>query len=231
MSNFVQRLKAARMEKYPSQIDFLALLEKESGLKLHRSQWSRIETGTQAVSIDWLPAICKAIDRSVDWLVLGIDKADENTFSFDASCVARLVDSLDSDLKIDVIRAANRASEIQQQRRTSEKEVFRLRMLLERNTKDDVEESGPDGYVYFIAAPEAEIVKIGFSTNPQGRIKYLATTSAYKLVLLCAIPGSTEYEKSLHNRFFHLRLNGEWFMDTPELRQFIDDLRDGSHDK
>jgi len=211
------------------QVEFIAVLEKEAGIKLHRSQWSKIETGAQALTIELLPTVCKVLGCSLDQLVLGIEPQNSRTFSFDANDVASIVDSLDGDLKLDVVRFAHRANEIQTQRRCKEQEIYRLKLLLNRSTTTDDDDLGEDeGYIYFISSPEREVIKIGFSTNPQNRLRSLATASPYALEFLCVIPGDTNYEKSLHDKFHHLRQSGEWFSDTQEIREFIESLNNGA---
>jgi hypothetical protein len=42
------------------------------------------------------------------------------------------------------------------------------------------------------------------------------------LVLLGTVPGSTEIERQYHQRFAHLREQGEWFRADPELLTAID---------
>jgi hypothetical protein len=39
--------------------------------------------------------------------------------------------------------------------------------------------------------------------------------------LLGSFPGTTFFEGMLHSKFAHLRRHGEWFEDTPELREEI----------
>lgn len=68
------------------------------------------------------------------------------------------------------------------------------------------------GYIYFIAAPEASRIKIGFSTNPDKRIASLMTSSAYKLETLAVVEGNREQEQALHARFSHLRTHRDGSM-------------------
>jgi hypothetical protein len=69
---------------------------------------------------------------------------------------------------------------------------------------------------YFIAS--GDFIKIGKSTNVDARFDSLRTSSAHRLILLAVtdIP-----EKTLHQRFAHLRVRGEWFDGTDELMTFI----------
>jgi hypothetical protein len=84
----------------------------------------------------------------------------------------------------------------------------------------------PIGHVYFILAPKAEAMKIGYSKNPMARFSNLDTGSPEELVFWGSIPGSREDETALHNKFKHLRLGGEWFRECGELLNHIEDLAD-----
>ena len=68
-------------------------------------------------------------------------------------------------------------------------------------------------YVYLILCEASGNLKIGISKSPQIRIKKLQTSSGEKLRLIKSY--KSEYynyiEKSLHNRFSHIRKEGEWF--------------------
>ncbi len=77
------------------------------------------------------------------------------------------------------------------------------------------------GFVYFVEAVGLARVKIGFSDDPPARLRQLATGSAVPLKLLAQTPGTVALEKQLHNRFGHLRIEGEWFHATRELLDFI----------
>lgn len=81
------------------------------------------------------------------------------------------------------------------------------------------------GYIYFVAAPEANRIKIGYSAQPQQRIHSLMTSSAYKLETLAIIIGSREQEQAMHQQFAHLRVHWEWFSDCAEIRSFIAELQ------
>lgn len=63
--------------------------------------------------------------------------------------------------------------------------------------------------IYFIKA--LNTVKIGYSANPEKRLKELQTGNSEKLELLLTIPGNKESEKAFHLYFDRARLNGEWF--------------------
>jgi uncharacterized protein YozE (UPF0346 family) len=79
-----------------------------------------------------------------------------------------------------------------------------------------------EGYVYFISSKKNLEIKIGFTAGQvEKRLKSLQTAHPYKLQLITKIPGTPEYEKSLHERFSKFRLEGEWFKSDPDLLAFI----------
>jgi len=79
-----------------------------------------------------------------------------------------------------------------------------------------------EGCVYFIRSEKNHEIKIGFTAGQvEKRLSSLQTAHPYKLQLWATIPGTTEYEKSLHERFASIRLEGEWFKPHPDLVAFI----------
>jgi hypothetical protein len=78
-----------------------------------------------------------------------------------------------------------------------------------------------EGIIYFIKSEKTHEIKIGFTVQLEKRLSSLQTAHPSKLQLLATIPGTYEYEKSLHQRFANFRLNGEWFEPHPDLLAFI----------
>lgn len=73
--------------------------------------------------------------------------------------------------------------------------------------------------VYFIT--DKKNIKIGYSKNPNKRIKQLNTGNAKKLMLIGYMNGDKNKEKELHCQFSQDRSNGEWFSPSDELLDFI----------
>jgi hypothetical protein len=73
--------------------------------------------------------------------------------------------------------------------------------------------------MYFIAG--AGLIKIGISTNVTARFRAIRNSSPVPVELLGHCRGSTATEGLMHSRFSGLRQHGEWFKDTPELRDEI----------
>lgn len=67
------------------------------------------------------------------------------------------------------------------------------------------------GYVYVIHALGTSRVKIGYSADPEKRLRELQTGSPFELRLLAKWPGSLDSELSAHRAFADHRCVGEWF--------------------
>lgn len=65
--------------------------------------------------------------------------------------------------------------------------------------------------VYLIGSPESPLVKIGWSDNPQRRLRNLQTGSPVPLHLLAVFEGGAIVEAELHRRFADKRSHDEWF--------------------
>ena len=81
------------------------------------------------------------------------------------------------------------------------------------------------GYVYFTQGESGGAVKIGYTTNPESRLKTLQTSYPDILKILCLIPGDEKTEKEYHEKFKDIRLNGEWFKPTEEILKEIEELK------
>ena len=86
-------------------------------------------------------------------------------------------------------------------------------------------ESFKTEFIYFILNKESNAVKIGRAKDVEKRLKSLQTANCneLKLIKTIRVNGSLEakeLENSLHQRFSHLRLLGEWFKAEQELFDF-----------
>jgi hypothetical protein len=87
--------------------------------------------------------------------------------------------------------------------------------------------SGPDrapiGCVYFVLNEGKNLVKIGKALNLKNRLSSLQTSSADNLCVAGRIVAKNpeRLEARLHKRFNKLRVRGEWFQYTDELKIFI----------
>lgn len=67
------------------------------------------------------------------------------------------------------------------------------------------------GYLYAIGSHPSGWVKIGYSADPERRLRILRTSSPVLLKLLWQAPGSIALEQRLHRHFHMRRGHGEWF--------------------
>ncbi len=79
-----------------------------------------------------------------------------------------------------------------------------------------------DKSVYFMENPTAGLIKIGYSGDIKKRKQAIEQQTGQRLTVLAELPGGRELEKVLHESFSDLRQLGEWFKDSPRLRQFIE---------
>lgn len=70
------------------------------------------------------------------------------------------------------------------------------------------------GFIYVVRDDAAEAVKIGFTRNPDRRVRQLQTASATPLRLICVFANVQAYEAYLHMSFATRRMCGEWFDDA-----------------
>lgn len=71
-------------------------------------------------------------------------------------------------------------------------------------------------HVYLIGSPDSPLVKIGWSDNPERRLRDLQAGSPVPLQLLAVFDGGHVIEAELHCRFADRRMHGEWFDLGPD---------------
>ncbi len=72
------------------------------------------------------------------------------------------------------------------------------------------------------------MVKIGTATDVGRRMASLQTASPVPLKLLGVMKGGAPLEQQIHEQFRDLRVRGEWYRLTDELRDLIRTRRDSS---
>jgi hypothetical protein len=80
------------------------------------------------------------------------------------------------------------------------------------------------GQVYFIQGKKTKNIKIGFSTDPNDRLRQHQTGSGEKLLMIACVEGNQELETQIQKRFDSFRVHGEWFSPNDELIEFIKSL-------
>lgn len=128
-----------------------------------------------------------------------------------------------------------RWDEYWKKRKESEK-AKRMRQEIENYNKDEFEKKRmqgiansppkePKGYVYFIQGLCGGAIKVGYSVDPNKRLKELQTGYPDTLTILLMIPGTEQTEKTLHRQFESSRLKGEWFRPDEYLIDAIKNLK------
>ena len=85
-----------------------------------------------------------------------------------------------------------------------------------------------EGTIYFVKSEKTHEIKIGFTSGPvEKRLRSLQTAHPSELNLLATIPGTSDHERSLHQKFANIRLKGEWFEPHPDLLAFISVIKKG----
>jgi len=82
------------------------------------------------------------------------------------------------------------------------------------------------GYIYLLMTSQGD-VKIGCTKKPESRHSSLKTANPYienDYLLLKEFCHYTDIEKHLHRKFENLRVNGEWFRYTSEIKEYIEGL-------
>ena len=77
--------------------------------------------------------------------------------------------------------------------------------------------------IYFVEC--GDFIKIGFSKSIKTRIGAIATSTPYPVILLASKRGKKNTEADLHGRFAEARHKGEWFRKTPELLDYIEQIK------
>ena len=81
-----------------------------------------------------------------------------------------------------------------------------------------------NGFVYFIANFEADVVKIGFATDLKMRLHSIQTGNHVDLTLIYHFRGCKRSERLLHKHFAKDRVRREWFTHTNEIDDLIEDI-------
>jgi hypothetical protein len=76
------------------------------------------------------------------------------------------------------------------------------------------------GFVYFAYC--AGRIKIGYSTDVANRMAGLASNSPAPVTLLMTIRGDEQDEAAYHEMFAADRVHREWFLLSPDLREFME---------
>lgn len=82
-----------------------------------------------------------------------------------------------------------------------------------------------DGVIYFIHGETTKKIKIGFTDAPifEGRFQPMKSSSPDRLSFLGGMPGDRGIERELHKKFQSCHSHGEWYFESKEIYDFVDD--------
>lgn len=83
----------------------------------------------------------------------------------------------------------------------------------------DGKKDRPKSFVYFARAGNK--VKIGFAKDPRRRLAAFRAGSSSKVKIYYVTPGGRKEEADLHRLFAEYRVNGEWFLYSQAIRDWI----------
>ena len=75
--------------------------------------------------------------------------------------------------------------------------------------------------VYYVLAPELDLMKVGFATDAKTRFNKIQCDSPVRLILVTFEAGDETTEATRHYQFRALRQRGEWFRYEGALRNHV----------
>lgn len=75
--------------------------------------------------------------------------------------------------------------------------------------------------IYLIVCRETQTCKIGYSKEPNKRLKQLKTGNANTLELLHVQEGTIPQEQAIHKIFAQYRITGEWFQYNDDIKLYF----------
>lgn len=72
-------------------------------------------------------------------------------------------------------------------------------------------------FIYAIINRHDNVVKIGFSSDPQKRLSQLQIGTVHPLEILMTFAADSTVEREIHNKLAKYRRSGEWFDNNPEV--------------
>lgn len=103
-------------------------------------------------------------------------------------------------------------------------EKYTEHLLIESEKKKNTPKPVTVDDLYLIHDTVLNTLKIGRSSNPHSRVKSLQISTANRLELICIAENIGNFEKSVHDKFKHLRLASEWFKNDGEITKFFNSL-------
>lgn len=124
------RLMLARKDAGLSQLELLEKL-KEAGYDITPAHWSRVEGNKRGISLELLTAVADILEQSLDYLVgrpQYTHEVAEEWATEEAPTVARLVDTMDEDMRRQVVAHTQALKRLDEERRALHSEIAALLM-------------------------------------------------------------------------------------------------------
>jgi hypothetical protein len=77
-------------------------------------------------------------------------------------------------------------------------------------------------YVYLLHDLDADLLKIGYTTNMKKRLHQIKLNNNNKVVFVSHFLGSRYNEKILHNKWSKYRIKQEWFSHEHEIVEYFE---------
>lgn len=85
--------------------------------------------------------------------------------------------------------------------------------------------SRDDRFIYFAWADFVHRIKIGMSVDPYGRETTIQRGSPVPVKIVAGFQATRSHERAFHEAFKDVRLHGEWFLNHPDLVEFVSMFR------
>lgn len=164
------------------------------------------------------------VDGQQEPLVRDIDLAVELGFVDRPRDVRKLVRRMLADGRLGVVRVVTERQSLRMPTggiRETDVDVFMLTLTQCLLVRAASSMKSPHGFVYFARSSNG-LIKIGFATDVEKRLRGLSLASADgSVTLLLAMPGTKQDEAVFHGTFARYRKHGEWFEPGQALLDFI----------
>lgn len=101
---------------------------------------------------------------------------------------------------------------------------FEVKQVRRAKRLDQCFEKSPELLYFMLMDGPEKFVKIGIASDITTRLSNLQAASPYPISLMKMVDGAWHLEKSLHKRFAHLHVRGEWFRLADDLEELISAL-------